>query len=164
LIAGGGSAVDVLRTLDRVHGLGDVPAHHLALQALDLTATILAALIPGTLVVDRLGALPDAWGARSIPILAPRRSIIEIDRARPDPLPASWDVTSDSIAARLADHLGARCLILLKSAALPNGASRGDAARLGLVDPILPATARSIPRIEYLNLREPALEPSLLPP
>ncbi len=163
LIAGGGAAVDAIRALDRIHRLGDEPAHQLALHALDLTAIVLAAMVPGSTAVDRIESFAGAWNARSIPILAPRRSVTELDRTGTGPLPASWDVTSDSIAARLADHLGAECLVLLKSAPLPPATSRRDAARLGLVDPMLPAVARSLARVEYLNLREPSLVSHLLP-
>ena len=45
LIAGGGPAADVVRALDRIHGLGDQTAHRLALHAMDLTAIILAAAL-----------------------------------------------------------------------------------------------------------------------
>jgi aspartokinase-like uncharacterized kinase len=164
LIAGGGPAADLVRALDRIHGLGDLSAHQLALHALDLTAILLAALVPGSIVVDRIELLPDAWNARSIPILAPRHTLSEIDRRERDPLEASWDVTSDAIAARIAGHLEAQCLVLLKSAPLPPAATRRDAARLGLVDPMLPAVARSLARVEYLNLRETLVDPQLLPP
>ena len=50
LIAGGGPAADVVRVLDRIHGLGDETAHRLALHAMDLTAIILAELLPGTVL------------------------------------------------------------------------------------------------------------------
>jgi len=164
LIAGGGRTVDVVRALDQIHGLGDECAHQLALHALDLTAIILAALVPGSTLVDRIDSLAGAWNARSIPILAPRKSINEFDRTGTDPLPASWHVTSDAIAARLAVAMGADCLILLKSAPLPAKASRQDAVRLGLVDPMLPAVARSLARVEYVNLRERAPNPRPLLP
>jgi len=164
LIAGGGATVDVVRALDRIHGLGDECAHQLALHALDLTAVLLSALVPGSIVVSRLESLAGAWNARSIPILAPRASIIEFDRAGRDPLPASWHVTSDAIAARLAVAMAADCLFLLKSAPLPAAANRQDAAQLGLVDPMLPAVARSLARVEYVNLRERSPDPRLLPP
>ena len=164
LIAGGGPAADVVRALDRIHGLGDEPAHQLALHALDLTAIVLAALLPGSIVVDRIESLPRRVERRLDPRPGPAPSSNEIDRSGPDPLPASWDVTSDTIAARLAVHLGADRLILLKSAPLPPAATRLDAARLGLVDPMLPVVAQSLPRVEYLNLRERSLDPRLLPP
>ena len=44
-----------------------------------------------------------------IPILAPSRWLRQAD-----PLPHSWDVTSDSIAAWVAGEVGARRLILVK--------------------------------------------------
>jgi aspartokinase-like uncharacterized kinase len=163
LIAGGGPAADLVRALDRIHGLGDEVAHRLALRALDLTAFLLAALLPGSLPVDRIEAISEAWNAAVIPVLAPRRILSEIDRSGRDHLPASWDVTSDAIAARIAVHLKADRLILLKSAPLPPGATRDDASRLGLLDPMLPEVARALARVEYLNLREPALEPEQLP-
>ncbi len=80
-----------------------------------------------------------------------------------DPLPASWDVTSDTIAARVALDLKACELILIKSAPLPPGTDRRAAARLGLVDPVFPAFSRGLPRVTYRNLRGPDEPPEPLP-
>ncbi len=57
LIAGGGPAADLVRALDRIHGLGDQTAHRLALHAMDLTANILAELLPSTVAVHDLEAM-----------------------------------------------------------------------------------------------------------
>ncbi len=165
MIAGGGPTVDFIRELDRTHGLGEARAHNLALHALDFTANLLASLLPGNLrVVGSLGAVRSAWSDRAIPILAPRRFLSEIDRHGADPLPESWDVTSDAIAARVAVNLGAECLVLLKSAPLTHGVTCREAARLGVVDPIFPRVARALSRVEYLNLREESLPARPLPP
>ena len=153
LIAGGGPAADWIRALDQIHRLGDVAAHRLALHALDLTAIALAALVPGSIVVDQLDLLETACISRSVTILSPRPVLSEIERRGASPLPASWEVTSDAIAARIAAYLEARSLVLLKSAPLPSGATMKDAATLGLVDPMLPSVAESIPQLEYVNLR-----------
>jgi aspartokinase-like uncharacterized kinase len=153
VLAGGGGAADLIRDLDRTFGLGDLRAHRLALRSLDLTAHILAELVPGLDVVDELSALDDAWSRGRIPVLAPRRWLDEVDAPSADPLPPSWDVTSDAIAARVAVALGAEELVLLKSAPLPPGIDRREAARLGLVDPVFPAVARTLRRVVYLNLR-----------
>jgi aspartokinase-like uncharacterized kinase len=205
LIVGGGRAVDWVRDLDRWHGLGEERAHALALRALDLTAHLLAALVPGLEVVPGIDALGDGsqaigarapltptlspegrgcffcpplpsgervgvrgstrpedldsigavWGSGRIPILLPRIILDEEDRLAQDPLPHSWAVTSDSIAARVAVRLGAEELLLLKSAPLPPGIDRTGAARLGLVDPAFTAVARPLGRVLYLNLRDP---------
>jgi aspartokinase-like uncharacterized kinase len=163
LIAGGGPAADLIRELDKTHALGDQPAHRLALHAMDLTAIVLSELLPGTVVVDQIADLSPVWSAGSIPVLAPRRLLDEIDQSGQTTLPASWNVTSDSIAAWSAVQVGANRLILLKSAPLPAGIDRHQAARLGLVDPMLPVVALPAPWVEYVNLRERACQPHLLP-
>ena len=163
LIAGGGPAADVIRDLDRIHGLGDPIAHRLALHAMDLTAVILAELLPGTVSVRSLDALNAVWSAGAIPVLAPRLVLEEMERSGEVGLPENWDVTSDTIAARWPMHMAADRLVLLKSTSLPPGTTRLEAARLGLVDRLLPIVARPLRQVEYLNLREPANQPRLLP-
>jgi 5-(aminomethyl)-3-furanmethanol phosphate kinase len=163
LIAGGGPAANWIRSLDQIHKLGDVTAHRLAVHSLDLTARFLAELLPGSLIVDQLEMMDAAGDRRAIAIMSPRQVLAEIERRGASRLPASWDVTSDSIAARIAVYLEARTLVLLKSAPLPHGATRTDAAKLGLVDPMLPSVARLIPQVEYVNLRSQPLDDRLLP-
>jgi aspartokinase-like uncharacterized kinase len=51
---------------------------------------------------------------------------------------ASWDITSDSLAAWLAGKLGARRLVLVKSVLVANGATAAALARRGIVDPAFP--------------------------
>jgi aspartokinase-like uncharacterized kinase len=154
LVAGGGPAADLVRTLDRIHGLGDVRAHWLAVRAMDLCAEILTALLPGAAVVCRPEMLESVWNLGAVPVLAPSRFLEEIDACGPDRLAESWLVTSDSIAARIAVILGGRRLILLKSKGLPPDADREDAARLGLVDPMFPAVARELELVELVCLRD----------
>jgi aspartokinase-like uncharacterized kinase len=164
LIAGGGPTADVVRAMDRVHGLGERRAHELAIRALDLTAWLLAGILPRTVVVDRLEAFRSVWNLDMRPILAPRRVLQETEDRGPDPLPASWNVTSDSIAARIATHLDASRLILVKSEGLPEGAGREEAARLGLVDPMFPWIARDLALVELVCLRSPSPRPQVLRP
>jgi aspartokinase-like uncharacterized kinase len=162
LLPGGGAAADFVRGLDRTFVLGDLPAHRLALRSLDLTAHALAALVPGLDVIDDVGNIAPFWKQGRTPLLAPRRFLEEHDRDDDDALPASWDVTSDSIAARVAVYLGGADLLLLKSAPLPPGADRRAAAELGLVDPLFPDVSRGLERVWYLNLRDTRHEPLFL--
>jgi aspartokinase-like uncharacterized kinase len=154
LMAGGGPAADLVRTMDRIHGLGDEQAHRLAIDALELNARILASLLPGCTVVERPDEIDRVCDRGQVAVLSPRRFLEESDGRRTDPLPASWDITSDSIAARLAADLRASRLVLLKSASLPDGADRAEAARLGLVDPFFPSVARQLEIVVYVCLRE----------
>ena len=76
------------------------------------------------------------------------------DESRPDHLPHSWDVTSDSIAARAAVVFHAERLILLKSTDIPPGMHWTEAARRGWVDPHFPKlVAAHDLRVEAVNFR-----------
>lgn len=161
LIVGGGRAADWVRDLDRIHAIGDETAHALAIRSLDLTARVVAALVPGLEVVETLDAVETAWRAGVVPVLAPRRPLDDDDRDSPDALPHAWDVTSDSIAARMAIRLGAGSLILLKSTSVPIDTSREEAARLGVVDPIFPEASREVGDVAILDLRSGFRSPLL---
>jgi 5-(aminomethyl)-3-furanmethanol phosphate kinase len=156
LIAGGGAPADLVRRLDRDHHLGDQTAHRLAIHAMDLTARILAAILSDAVAVDRIVEVFSAWSAGRFPVLIPSPILQDLERPGMAQLPRSWDTTSDSIAAWIARHLGATSLVLLKSASLPKGADRLLAARVGRVDPNFLRFARDLPRVEYLNLRDPS--------
>jgi aspartokinase-like uncharacterized kinase len=155
LIAGGGTTAELVRVLDRVHHLGDAAAHELAIHALDFTARLLAALLPGGTPIDRLAATDSAWVNGRVPVLIPGPILRQIEQNGPERLPPSWDVTSDTIAARIAAHLDVDHFILLKSASLPPGTRRDEAARMGWVDPMFPHAARALRRVAFLNLRDP---------
>ncbi len=81
------------------------------------------------------------------------------------PLPHTWDVTSDSIAARVAELLGAEELVLLKSG-LPS--PRGDLAGWAAsdyVDRYFPVAATRLARVRAVNLRlDPPPEAVTSPP
>jgi hypothetical protein len=63
-------------------------------------------------------------------------------------------VTSDSIAARIAEIIAADELVLLKSASVAEGESLAELSRRGFVDPFFRQAAESLSRIRYVNLRE----------
>jgi aspartokinase-like uncharacterized kinase len=67
-------------------------------------------------VVFEPDEIPLTLDAGSIPVLAPYSWL-----RRADPLPHSWDVTSDSIAAWVAGQVRARRLLLVKPAQAAGG-------------------------------------------
>jgi 5-(aminomethyl)-3-furanmethanol phosphate kinase len=152
LVVGGGRFADVLRDLDAIHSLGEVRSHALALRVLDLSAHVLADLLPGLEVVDDVTQVADAWALGRVPILAPRL-FLHVDDRSPDPLPHAWSTTTDSIAARIALRMDACELVLLKSTPLPAGVDRREAARLGLVDEEFPRASEEVSVVSYCNLR-----------
>jgi hypothetical protein len=116
IVPGGGPFADAVRTADRQYPLGDDAAHWMAVLAMDQYAHLLATRHPDLTLVDTRAGIDHALRAGRIPVLAPSRWLREAD-----PLPHSWDVTSDSIAAWLAGAVGSPRLVLVK----PPGA-RGD--------------------------------------
>lgn len=154
VVVGGGRFVDAVRDLDEVHGLGEERSHALAMRTLDLTAQVLADLVPGSEVVDRFDQISGAHARGALPILAPRR-FLEADDAGGDPLPHRWTTTSDAIAARVAARLGAVGLVVLKSGPIPEGLDAEGAAKLGLVDPEFPRAARDLARVRFVHAQDP---------
>jgi aspartokinase-like uncharacterized kinase len=105
VVPGGGAFAEAVRAIDAQHHIGDDAAHWAAILAMDQYAYALAALVPQTRIVTS----PEEVMAGDVPILAPYRWLKERD-----PLPHSWDVTSDSIAAWIAHAVGAKKLLLVK--------------------------------------------------
>jgi aspartokinase-like uncharacterized kinase len=155
LVPGGGATADAVRDLDRWQQLGEEKAHWLALHALSLNAGFLDALLAPSLLVD--GARDcRGHGPGVVPVLDPQRFVLS-DEGSPDHLPHSWDVTSDSVAARFAVVSGARSLVLLKSVTIPPEMSWAEASQLGFVDVMFPRLIeRAGPglRVEAVNFRE----------
>lgn len=110
VIPGGGPFADAVRSVDRLHSLSADDAHWMAILGMDQYAMFLASRIPNAELVHRHGEIARARARGRIPVLAPYRWLLEAD-----PLPHSWDVTSDSIAVWIAVQVGARQLVLIKA-------------------------------------------------
>jgi aspartokinase-like uncharacterized kinase len=164
VVVGGGGAADWIRALDSLHRIGEKRSHRLALRALDLTAQLAVDLVPGLTLIERVDELAVSWAQGRTPVLAPRNFVEEVDRTSTNPLDESWDVTSDSIAARLASYLGADGLVLLKSTAPVGPTGRREAANAGLVDAAFPDVSAPCPCVSVVNLlAEPPEAVELVP-
>ncbi len=153
LVVGGGRAADFIRTLDSVHQIGESRSHDLALHALDFTAHVVTSLVDGLVVVTKVDDIQNVWARGLIPVFAPRKFLDNEDSNAPRTLKKSWDVTTDSIAARLAEHLDAGRLVLLKSVDFGGVANWAEAASAGLVDAAFHEASASIDCVEFVNLR-----------
>ncbi len=103
VIPGGGPFADAVREVDRAIGLSPDAAHWMAILAMDQYAHLLAGRIEGATLVEEPGGIAATLGAGRVAVLAPSRWL----RAA-DPLPHSWDATSDSVAAFVAGALDAK--------------------------------------------------------
>lgn len=151
VLVGGGDMADVIRRAFAQHALSEEAAHWLCIRVLGVTAELLARLLPESLLTDRWSAV-DELPADLIVLDCQR--FLKDDDCRPSPLPHTWDVTSDSIAARLAERLAADELVLLKSVSIAPDISPAAAATAGLVDAYFPIAAAGLPCIRFVNLRE----------
>jgi aspartokinase-like uncharacterized kinase len=111
IVPGGGPFADAVRHMFNRFQIGDEAAHWMAILGMDQYAHALTARISGAALVEGAEEVADALAAGRIPVLAPYRWLRAVD-----PLPHSWEVTSDSIAAWFAGVLGARRLVLIKPA------------------------------------------------
>lgn len=158
LLAGGGGFVEQLRRLHRTHALAESTSHWLAVGAMHWTARFLYALLDKSagcnvaLVDDvtQIAATPSS--ANQIWIFDPERWLHAVGSDPTGrPLPESWEVTSDSIAARVAHVLNAQELVLLKSS-LPSAAQAGGrGARF--VDAFFHQASQDIPVVRCVDLR-----------
>ena len=157
LVVGGGRLADEVREMDRRHQLGDEAAHWLAIRTMSITAELLSHLLREVPLVTDFAVLGDRLADRGATIFDPWSFLTDHEPGMPGTrLVASWDATSDAIAARLAVVLGAAELVLLKSAPPPSATeTTADLADRGYVDKFSARFAGEIPAVRFINLREP---------
>jgi aspartokinase-like uncharacterized kinase len=158
VLAGGGAVADAIRQLDTWQALGEEPAHWLALAALHLTGRFLADLLPEGRFCASLKNCRQCWLHEEIPVLD-AYAFARADEGQPGRLPHSWEVTSDSVAARVASVLGARQLVLLKSVTRTGYRDWTEAAQLRLVDPYFARAVSGSPHVRVINFRDVCPQP-----
>ena len=162
LLVGGGKLVEVLRRADRTHSLDESLLHWLAIDCMGINARLVAGLLPEAELVAEwnglrrrlLQMLPE--GKSGTLVFDVTGFMRQIEPRLPGTLlPHGWNVTSDSIAARVAAGLAAGELVLLKSA-LPSEEPQTTQALadIGYVDESFPTIAREVRMIRCVNLRE----------
>lgn len=117
IVPGGSLFADTVREAQRVSGVDDAVAHRMAVLAMDQYGWLLTGLCPQLVVAStELEIAERGWQHRAI-VWLPSRMVLADER-----IPASWKVTSDSLAAWLAHTVSAERLILVKSLACVTGA------------------------------------------
>jgi 5-(aminomethyl)-3-furanmethanol phosphate kinase len=135
IVPGGGALADEVRSAQAALGFGDGAAHRMALLAMDQLAWAVAGLCAGFEVGDTEAALRRALERGRVAVWAPYALV-----ANRSDVPASWSVTSDSLALWLARRLEAERVFVIKAMARPRHArSAAELAREGVVDAAFPA-------------------------
>jgi 5-(aminomethyl)-3-furanmethanol phosphate kinase len=139
LVPGGGPFADAVRDAQGKIGFDDRTAHHMALLAMDQYGCALASLAKNLTRAVSTAAIRKALDRGNIPVWAPTEMVL----AAGD-IPASWDVTSDSLAAWLAGKLGAACLLLVKRMRPAGPCVRAtDLVKQGAIDAKFPEFLRA---------------------
>jgi 5-(aminomethyl)-3-furanmethanol phosphate kinase len=136
IVPGGGRAADVVRQYHHVHHPPEEFSHWLAIRMMDANGELLRHFLNGAAeVVNCL-------------------NFCQADEGGPLALSHDWRVTSDAIAARVAEQTQANELVMLKSIALPEGIDWRQAAERGLVDVMFgEIVERARLRVTWLNFR-----------
>lgn len=138
IVPGGGPFADAVRAAQARLGFADLAAHRMAILAMQQYGLLLQALEPRLRLVERDREIRALARGQAAGVWLPWAMA-----GRDASLPASWAVTSDSLALILATRLRAARLLLVKAAPLPAGRDLADLAALGLIDPAFPGLAKA---------------------
>ncbi|MEZ0317815.1 MAG: uridylate kinase [Methylophilaceae bacterium] len=109
IVPGGGIFADAVRESQKLTDISDLVAHKMAVMAMDQFGVMMTGLNPGLVTAaSELEIAERGWQHRAI-VWLPSNMV-----CADDAIPASWQVTSDSLAAWLAAKLNAEHLILVK--------------------------------------------------
>ena len=129
IVPGGGAFADQVRLAQQHWQFDDTTAHRMAILAMQQMALMFKGLKPDFAIAHTVGAIQCLLNRQKTVIWSP--DIVELDNAG---IEASWDISSDSLAAWLAKTLSAAELILIKSAVIDGNLSLYQLAELNIVD------------------------------
>ena len=129
IVPGGGAFADQVRLAQHRWQFDDNTAHRMAILAMQQMALLIKGLKDDFSIACSVTDIQKQLRQKKIVVWSP--DIVELDNAA---INASWDITSDSLAAWLAKSLPATELILVKSAMIDASRSLEQLAKLDIVD------------------------------
>jgi aspartokinase-like uncharacterized kinase len=145
MVPGGGRFADVVRELDKLFSLSNTISHRMAIIGMDQFGMLLAQITPNSIATYSLEDAKQLSETKAVPIFLPSRLLL-----KDSPLKNSWSVTSDSIAAYVANRLQAKKLVLIT-----------DVDGIFTEDPKKNETATLIEKIRAIDLLELDLRTSV---
>ena len=128
IVPGGGAFAEQVRIAQQHWQFDDYHAHAMALLAMQQMAWLIKGLKNDFVMVQSVTAIKQQ---REQKIMVWSPELTELNQAG---IPASWELTSDSLAAWLANTLLADELILVKSAVIDKGLSLAQLTEQGVID------------------------------
>ena len=115
IVPGGGIFADQVRDAQQKLKFDDKAAHQMALLAMEQYAHLLQSYAPDLRLSDSTEGIDKAISLNQVPVWLPFKMINTCQN-----LSANWNITSDSLALWLADHLNAEHTMLVKSLSSKN--------------------------------------------
>lgn len=138
LVPGGGPFADAVRGMQARRRFDDASAHAMALLAMQQYGWMLRGLCPQLVLESDVERLRERLAEGACVVWLP--DLRQLDAAG---VPASWDITSDSLAAWLAGRIGAGDLLMIKSVAVAADATLDTLQAQGVVDPAFAGYCRA---------------------
>lgn len=129
IVPGGGRFADQVRLAQQQWRFCDHIAHSMAILAMQQMALLFHGLNPGLPVAGSAEEIKQRLQKNRVIIWSPDSHWVHAAD-----IPATWDITSDSLSAWLAAKLSASLLVLVKSAAMPTNFTFTQLAEQGIVD------------------------------
>lgn len=129
IVPGGGMFAEQVRVAQKFWCVGDKTAHCMALLAMQQMAFLFQGINQNLHIVSTVQEIKSSLASKKVIIWSP--DIQQLDR---EGIPASWDITSDSLAVWLAKEITATELFLVKSASVSPELSIQQMAGKGIVD------------------------------
>ena len=129
IVPGGGGFADEVREQQELWRFGDLAAHNMAVLAMAQMALMMQGICPALALATSDADLRRTVQAARVPVWLP----FEVLREQRDML-TNWDVTSDSLAAWLANRLNAEELLLVKACAIEPSMDVEGCVAAGIVD------------------------------
>lgn len=133
IVPGGGAFADKVRDLQSVLRFDDKSAHRLAILGMHQMAEIYFKMEPRLAPAESLDGIDRLLSAGRVPVWLPLNMCEEDDT-----IPADWSITSDGLAARLAERLGGATVVLVKSTEVDATLSAEALSDAGIVDHVFP--------------------------
>lgn len=138
VVSGGGIFADFIRRTQFEKGFDDHVAHPMAMCSMEQFAYYCQSLQPQLVLARSLSEIKQLLSNQAVPVCLPSSVFQGSKLLKPD-----WTVTSDSIAACLANQLDAQILVLVKSIeSTADSMAPAKLAETGVVDKAFPDYCR----------------------
>lgn len=137
IVPGGGPFADRVREAQQHWEFDDAAAHRMSILAMEQYGHMLVGLCPALTPAAAPSRLFAVLKGAGVAVWLPSLMLADAEA-----VPQNWSITSDSLAAWLAQQISAQALVLVKSCPVPQQADSTELARLGIVDPAFPEFTR----------------------